>query len=149
LSYEILAWGNISHANTNKTVKLQKRAIRSINKSGFNSHIDPLFKRSGILKLKDLYEYQTTLFMLDFINNRLPLSFNSTFQFNHQIQNIHTTRQTNLIHVIRCKSKFVNKLPLYAFPHIWNKWSSMIPNNSSRAHTKQAPTENIFLECLP
>ena len=120
----------------NKTVKLQKRAIRTINKSGFNSHTDPLFKRSGILKLKDLYEYQTTLFMLDFINNRLPLSFNSTFQFNHQIQNIHTTRQTNLLHITRCKCNFASKLPLYTFPHIWNKWSSTIPNNSSQAHTK-------------
>jgi len=87
LSYGILAWGNTSRANMNKTIKLRRRAIRTINTSGFNSHTDPLFKRSDILKLKDLYEYQT-----NFINNRLPLSFNSTFQFNHQIQNIHTTR---------------------------------------------------------
>ena len=120
----------------NKIVKLQKYAIRTINKSGFNSHTDPLFKRSGILKLKHLYEYQTTLFMLDFINNRLPLSFNSAFQFNHQTQNIHITRQTNLLHITRCKRNFASKLSLYKFPHIWNKWSSMIPNNSSRAQTK-------------
>ena len=115
LSYELLAWGNTSHANMNKTVKLQKRAILTIDKSGFNSHTDPLFKRSGILELKDLYEYQTTLFMLDYINNRLPLSFNSTFEFNHQIQNIHTTRQTNLLHITRCKYNFARN---YIFPHI-------------------------------
>jgi len=121
LSYGILVLRNTSHANMNKSVKLQKRAIRTIIKSGFNSHTDPLFKRSGILKLKDLYEYQTTLFMLDFINNRLPLSFNSTFQFSHQIQNIHTTRQTNLLHTTRYKCNFASKLPLYIFPHIWNK----------------------------
>ena len=99
MSYGILAWANTSHANMNKTGKLQKRAIRTINKSGFKSHTDP-------------------------IDNRLPLSFNSTFQFSHQIQNILTARQTNLLHI---------KLPLYTFPHIGNKWSSMIPNNSSRA----------------
>jgi len=91
----------------NKTVKLQKRAIHTINKSGFNSHTNPLFKRSGILKLKDSYEYQTNLIMLDFINNRPPLSFNSTFQFHHQILNIHTTRQINLLHITRCEWTFL------------------------------------------
>jgi len=39
---------------------LQKRAIRIINESP-----------SGILKLNDLYEYQVTLFILDFIDKRL------------------------------------------------------------------------------
>ena len=115
-----------------RLLNYKNRAIRTINKSGFNSHTYSLFRRSGILKLKDLYECQTTLFMLDFINNRLPLSFNSTFQFNHQIQNIHTTRQTNLLHITRCKCNFPSKLPLYTFPHLWYR---IIPNNSSRTHT--------------
>ena len=119
------------YINLNNTAKLQKRAILTINKSGFKSHADPLFKRSDILKLKDLYEYQTALSILYFINNGLPLSFNSRFEFNHQIQNIHITRQTNLLYITRA-----SKLPLYTFPHIRNKWSSMIPNNTSRAQTK-------------
>ena len=45
---------------------LQKRAIRTINKANYNSHTDPLFKRSKILKLNDLYE----LFVNDFIANK-------------------------------------------------------------------------------
>ena len=64
------------------------------------------------------------------------ISFNSTFQFNHQIQTIHTTRQTNLFYITRCKCYFASKLALYTFPQIWNKWFSTIPNNSSQAHTK-------------
>ena len=41
-----------------KNIKLllQKRAIRAINKAKYNSHTEPLFKRSKILKLNDLYE---------------------------------------------------------------------------------------------
>ena len=137
LSYGILAWGNSSKSTMTKTIKLQKRAIRTIHKSGYNSHTDPLFQQSGILKLKDLYEYQTTLFMLDYINKRLPRSFNSTFIFNHQIQSTRTTRQSNLLHITRCKSNFACKLPLYTFPHIWNKWSSMIAINVSLAQIKR------------
>ena len=71
LFYGILAWGNANPAVLNTTIKLQKRAIRIINNAGYNSHTDPLFKISGILKVRDLYQYQT-LFMLDYNNNRLP-----------------------------------------------------------------------------
>ena len=130
MSYGILAWRNTSHANMNKTVNLQKITIRTINKSGLNSHTDPLFKRSDILKPKDLYEYQTTLFMLDFINNRLPLPFNSTFQFNHQIQ-----LDKPIYFIFHFASALLLANFHYTFTHIWNKWSSMIPNNSSRAYT--------------
>ena len=144
LSYGILAWGNANSAVLNKTIKLQKRAIRIINNAGYNSHTDPLFKISGILKVQDLYQYQTTLFMLDYNNNRLPVSFNSTFKFNYQIQNIRTTRQSNLFHVARCNSNFARNLPLYVFPQIWNKWYVMISERLSRSQVK-SQMKNFFL----
>ena len=107
---------------------------------------DPLFKISGILKVQDLYQYQyqTTLFMFDYNNNRLPVSFNSTFKFNYQIQNIRTTRQSNLLHVARCNSNFARNLPLYVFPQIWNKWYDMISERLSRSQVK-SQTKNFFL----
>jgi len=42
ITYGILAWGNASILN--KSIKLQKRAIRLIYKVGFNVHIEPFFK---------------------------------------------------------------------------------------------------------
>ena len=64
---------------------LQKRAIRNINRAKYRAHTEPLFKSSLILKLTDLYEYQVTLFMFDFISNKLPISFHNTFKFNRDI----------------------------------------------------------------
>ena len=58
LSYGILAWGNAKDSILKKTILLQKRALRYIHNSGYNSHTDPLFQHSGILKLRDLYEFQ-------------------------------------------------------------------------------------------
>ena len=43
--YGILAWGNATPSVLHKTVVLQKRAIRTINKSTYNSHTEPLFKK--------------------------------------------------------------------------------------------------------
>ena len=61
LSYAIIAWENADRTITLKTMTLQKRAIRTINKSSYNSHTEPLFSQSQILKLEDLYQHQLNL----------------------------------------------------------------------------------------
>ncbi len=122
ISYGILAWGNASQSIMKQTIILQKRAIRVINGAGYNSHTEPLFKKSQILKLNDLYEQEVVLFMFKYMNKKLPLSFDRTFIKNHEIQNNYSTRRANLIYIERCDSSFASRLPLYLFPKIWNKW---------------------------
>ena len=82
ISYGILAWGKASASIIKKTEIIQKRAVRTINKKSYNSHSDPLYKLSEILKIKDLYEYQVQLFMYDFNHKILPVSFHSTHSLN-------------------------------------------------------------------
>ena len=62
LTYDILAWGNANTSIIHKTTMMQKRAIRVINKATYNAHTDPLYKKSGILKINDQYELQAILF---------------------------------------------------------------------------------------
>lgn len=126
LSYGILAWGAAGPTALKTTIILQKRILRTINKAKFNSHTDPLFKNSDILKIMDLYEYNAAIFMHDFIHNELPLSFKTTFKFNHQVQTIRQTRQSNLLFVPRCRSCFSEKLPVCRFPNVWNKLKNSI-----------------------
>ena len=52
LQYSILAWG----FKMGRLDKLQKRAVRIITCSKYNSHTDPLFRKLNILKAKDLFE---------------------------------------------------------------------------------------------
>jgi len=68
-----------------ETQILKKQAIRTINKAGFNSDTDPLFHSSQILKLGDLYQYSSAMFMHNYINN-LPCSFDNIFSLNKDIQ---------------------------------------------------------------
>lgn len=138
LSYGILAWGNASESIKHRTIILQKRALRVINKASYNSHTDPLFKSSKILKLNDLYEHKVILFMHDFITNKLPSSFNSIYIFNHDLPHSRVTRQSNHLYEERCLSKFSQYLPLYYFPKIWNKWTGVILlANTSRSKLKR------------
>ncbi len=131
ISYGILAWGNANQTHLSRTLILQKRAIRTITRSNYNSHTDPLFRSSKILKLSDLYEFQASLFMFDYLLDRLPHSFRGIFKLNHEIQQ-RETRQSNKLYVARCESKFSLSLPLYNFPKIWNKLSKIITESTSR-----------------
>ena len=65
ITYGILAWGHMINNDNNQILLKQKRAMRIIYKLPYNSHTDPLFKTSNILKAKDLYIQQALFFMIN------------------------------------------------------------------------------------
>ena len=130
LTYGILAWGNANTSIINKTTMMQKRAIRFINKATYNAHTDPLYKKSGILKLNDQYELQAILFVNEFLSDKLPASFKNVFRLNSDVQSAYKTRQSNLVHSGRCDSVFSSKLPLCNFPCVWNKYNHIFQSDT-------------------
>ena len=144
ISYGILAWGNATQTTLKRTITLQKRALRTINNVSYNSHTDPLFKKSNILKLNDLFDHESGLFMHNYVMNKLPESFGNMFTFNYEIQERHQTRQSSLLYLKRCNSKFAKKLPLYDFPERWNKWNQRLENINSQGQYKKK-SKNYFL----
>ena len=58
LHYGILAWGYFD----TRIFKLQKRCVRIIDKSKYNAHTEPLFKKYSILKLCDLLQQKALIF---------------------------------------------------------------------------------------
>ena len=144
LTYGIQIWGTASSSHIKKTLQLQKRAIRTINNASFNSHTEPLFKSNGVLKLMDLYEYHTTLFMYDYTHNNLPSSFQNMFTLNSDIHQDHVTRQSSLINVPKHKNMYVSKLPPIQFPKLWNKWKNKIDCNLPRHMFKSTLKRHIL-----
>lgn len=128
LTYGNLAWGNANASLLNKTYLLQKRAVRIINKANYNSHTEPLFRASHILKLHDQYKYDILMFMLDYKSNNLPPSFNNVYKSNCEKQTTYSTRQSNQLNINRCGSSFAQRLPLYIFPKKWNEWTAEMPS---------------------
>ena len=144
LSYGIIVWGNADKSVVKSTFLLQKRAIRVINNALYNRHTDPLFRSSRILKLDDLFEYQSVIFMTDYMHDKLPLSFKNMFTINRNMPNARTTRQSNMLNIGRCDSQFSRKLPLYHLPALWNKWTKVISENLSRRNIKRLVKSTIF-----
>ena len=130
----MLAWGNSNGTAMRKIETIQKRAIRSIYNKKYNSHTDPLFKQSGILKISDMYQLQVMLFMHDYTIDKLPMSFRHTYEFNSAVQSVYSTRQSQLFNIPRTKSRFVDKLPFIQFPMTWNKLAGFFGLNTDHVN---------------
>ena len=89
LNYGILAWGT----STTRLFKLQKKAVRAITNSNYNAHTEPLFKLLNILKIDDLYRLNLLKFYYKYVNNELPLFFNSFSIMPRSEMHTYDTRQ--------------------------------------------------------
>ena len=75
LQYSILAWG----FKMGRLEKLQKRAVRIITRSKYNSHTDPLFKKLNLLKVNDLFETNVLKLYYKYQNKTLPIYISNMF----------------------------------------------------------------------
>ena len=135
LIYGIQIWGN--SLSIGKVFKLQKRALRIINRKGYRAHTDPLFHTNNLLKVTDIYRLHSALFIYDYKYGKLPMSFNNFFPNprNHKI----TTRQLNNIYLIKPRTTFAINSPFYAIPHSWNSLSE---------HYKALKNRNLLQKSL-
>ena len=141
---EFLHGGNASSNILCTTETSHKRALRTVHNKSYNSHTDPLFKQSGILRVSDLYQLEVVLFMYDYVHTKLPLSFRNIFKFNCDVYDTYVTRRAQMFHIPKTKSRFVDKLPLYNFPSMWNNWCTKLNVNSTCGALKNS-IKTIFM----
>ena len=92
INYCILAWGH----DSNRILKLQKKAIRIIVKGSFYTHSDPIFKKFNILKVNDIHLRHLLKFYFKSINNILPDHFyDFNLALNSDIHDYNTRGKTN------------------------------------------------------
>ena len=92
INYCILAWGH----DSNRILKLQKKAIRIIVKGSFYTRSDPIFKKFNILKVNDIHLHQQLKFSFKLINNILPDHFyNFNLALNSDIHDLTQGGKTN------------------------------------------------------
>ena len=79
LLYAIQIWSCSRSGPINELFKMQKKAIRIVSGSSYNSHTEPLFKKLGVLPLPDLISITKIQFMQRFKQKFLPTSFDDTW----------------------------------------------------------------------
>ena len=94
LNYGICVWGNASEQELHHIYLSQKKVIRILTNSDYLANTAPLFAKTGILKLDDIFKLQMAALMWDFENGTLPQCFSNYFTKVNQRHN-YSTRLAN------------------------------------------------------
>ena len=88
LIYGCNIWGLTSEENLYKIEVLQKKCLRIITFSDFNSHTNPLFMNLKLLKVKDLIKLHQLKLVFEFYEQVIPTDLQNLFTFS---RDMHTT----------------------------------------------------------
>ncbi len=98
LQYCNIVWASTYASNLSRLVILQKRVVRIINNSRYDSHTNSIFKNLRIIKFHDICKLQTGQFMFLYENNILPENFENMFKLNKEVHN-YDTRSAYEFHI--------------------------------------------------
>ena len=90
LNYGCSLWGLSYDKHVDIIRKLQKKCIRIITFSDFNSHTNTLFTDLKILKVDDIIKFNLLKFIYDFNHELLPTDLSNIFLYNSDIHNYNT-----------------------------------------------------------
>ena len=95
INYCNMVWGNCHRTKLDKTLLLQKKAVRICTSSPHLSHTNPLFHSLKILKVHDINTLHTVIFTYRYNNKLLPQVFNDFFSPNKTLHPYPTRRSTD------------------------------------------------------
>ena len=107
---------------------LQKKAIRVVNGSKYNSHTETIFKSLGILPLNSLIKFFNLQFMQNYVQGFLPTTFNTVWLTNEerrQEEVYRTLCNNNQLFIPFTRLAKLSKHPLIIFPKTWVEFSNV------------------------
>ena len=143
LHYCIIVWGSTYKTNLRRLVSLQKRVIRIISKSTFDSNSDPIFKELELLKLSDVRQLELGKLMFSFNRSLLPSKFNNYFSLNKQVHS-YATRYANDFHVPFCRTNLKFSVSVQG-PTFYNSLNNDIKESNSLHSFKTKLKKNIYM----
>ena len=115
-------WGCAKPKVLTKIENLQKKAIRNVSLKKYKAHTEPIFKKLNILKLADKLSYCRSVFMHQYRNGKLPVSFTGLFSDiinTDELQTRHNDYNYNNEPAIR------HNLESFPFKQIIFNWNSL------------------------
>ena len=129
LGYCSIIWGQTSNKNVTRIVRLQNKAIRTINFAHYRHSSSILYKNKKILKFTDLVQLQNFILVHDSLKGSLPTVFHDIFTYikdKHDYNTRSAKRDKLYPHKINTKVYGTNSVT-YQATKTWNKWVSQFP----------------------
>ena len=125
INYCAVVWGCNYNSRVKNIVRLQKRALRIIDKKPFLFPTNQLFVKYKLLKVPELVVEQSIMILLSFLNNTLPQPLSRLFKVNRPLN----TRSSEHFFVPFSRSNFRIFSISFAIPKAWNRTVREIYNN--------------------
>ena len=119
INYCNLIWGSANPTNINPLFLLQKKAIRIINHANYLDHTDPLFKKSKLLTVHQVFKSKCLIFMYKCTKCNMFPEFKAKMQLNSDVHN-HNTRRRTIRVTQKARLDICKKSFLYYGVDIWN-----------------------------
>ena len=134
---------------SNTISRIQKSAMRILTFSDFKAHHEPLCKKLGILKFVDNIELSNCIFVHDFLNKNLPVSYVDTFTRIEDTESSYDTRQssTGMLRIPKYNGVTFGLKSIYNRCMIsWNKYTAEINKvHKQKFVNKMSSTDIDFL----
>ena len=131
LQYGIVFWNNVNKTKFNYIFRLQKKAIRLINKSGKFDHTEPLFKNNKILNLNDIMQME----LCKFVHHDINVANHFNFRPRSDLHSYHT-RYASDIQVPSVHTELARKFVSYKGVSLFNSLSDDIRSIPDKIHFK-------------
>ena len=130
ITYCNINWANCAKTFSDRIYKLQKKAVRLITHSAYNSHSSPLFARLNILTIHDVNKLQVGTFMYMCKNNLLPSFVKVNFSTN-SVYHSYSTRRANDYHLPKVRTSIAQMNLNFNGPKVWNALPTDLKNCNS------------------
>ena len=142
LSYGILTWGSKS----NRLIKLQKWALRTISNSKYNAHTDPVFKKLGLLKIQDIYKSSALKLHFKYKNEKVPSYFKEIFFVTNHSHD-HGTRYGGQPRFYQTKTALAKASVRYYVPRLIHTTPNIVTDkiNTHSMHGFSTYVRNYFI----
>ena len=143
--YCIIAWGSAKPTLLNKLFILQKRAVRLCTGSGFRTSSNPLFTKLHLLKIGDIYNLYTTMFMFQLKCNTLPNSCLNLVSLANK-DNVYNTRYSGYFKIENFRTRAREMYLAVRGPKLWDSLPLQIQTSANIGLFKKA-TVGYYLSC--
>ena len=127
LLYCIPLWGHTYQSRLNKLVKLQKKAIRIVDKADYIEHTLPIFKKYNAMTLNDICRFSTATIMYKIMQCDVPQKIQNMVNL---VNNVHSyeTRQTLNCYIYPTRTVLKSQTFRIQGPMIWNQLNDVVKN---------------------
>ena len=145
LTNGISVWGSAGVSVLNPLKILQKRTVRMLTLSPRLAHTAPLFRELNFLPLELLFKFHILVYMFKSKNTMLPQMFLDYFTINKNQINIQT-RQSQLYHIPRARTNYLERSILIQGPLLANKYKEVYIEPCSIGTFKRRVKSLLYIE---